>query len=351
MIEIRKLQKVGTATLTVSLPKKWVLKKGLKPGDRVTLIENEDGSLRLDVGDVKTAEETVFTINYDLCNSNNILKRLIIGAYLQGADILKIISSNALTTDTISEIQATVDKLPGFEIVEQTYRTVLIQSFLDPSKFPIEVLLKRLQIMVASILNQVISSISEGTLVNISEITRQESKVDELYFLTVRQLFLALRRWHLGMTLGIDSPTYAAGVRLVAKTLEDIGDVIENMAKGLNSVHKSSLKISPEIAKKIGELGIMVQTLFSKTMKAFFSLDIDLLNDVFDNISYVLGQQDRLTEDILLMINDERLVSYLKIICWGLSCIARNCEVIAEVAFNRLTRTPSNIILIEKAQL
>ncbi|MEM0205160.1 MAG: AbrB/MazE/SpoVT family DNA-binding domain-containing protein, partial [Nitrososphaerota archaeon] len=65
MIEIRKLQKVGTATLTVSLPKKWVLKKGLKPGDRVTLIENEDGSLRLDVGDVKTAEETVFTINYD----------------------------------------------------------------------------------------------------------------------------------------------------------------------------------------------------------------------------------------------------------------------------------------------
>ncbi|MCS7135539.1 MAG: phosphate uptake regulator PhoU [Nitrososphaerota archaeon] len=349
MIEVRKLQKVGAATLTVSLPKKWVLKKGLKPGDRITLIENEDGSLRLDVGETKSVEEAIFTINYDLCGSTATLKRLIIGAYLQGAGILKIVSSNALTTDVIHEIQATIDMLPGFEMVEQTYSSILVQSFIDPSKFPIEVLLKRLQIMVASMLNQIISSISEGTPVNVSEIVRQENKVDELYFLTIRQLFLALRRWHLGMTLGIESPIYAAGVRLVAKTLEDIGDVIENMAKDLNSVYKPSFKISSEIAKKIGDLGITVQTLFGKTMKAFFNLDIDLLSDVFNNISYVLEQQDRLTEEMLPILNDEKIASSLKTIIWGFGCIARNCEVIAEVAFNRFTRTPSNIISIEKA--
>ncbi|MCL7385176.1 MAG: phosphate uptake regulator PhoU [Thaumarchaeota archaeon] len=349
MIEIRKLQKVGAATLTVSLPKRWVLKKGLKPGDIVTLIENEDGSLRLDVGEAKKAENTIFTINYDLCNSNRMLSRLIIGAYLQGADIIKIISNNALTTDTVNEIQATVDRLPGLEITEQTYRMVTIQSFIDPSKFPIEVMLKRLQILVASMLNQVVSSISEGTPVNISEITRQESKVDELYFLTIRQIFLALRKWHLSMALGIDSPIYAAGVRLVAKALEDMGDIIESIAKGLNSIYKPPLKISPEIAKKLEELGMTIQTLFSKTMKALLNLDADLLNDILNNISYVLEQQDRLTDDVLLTVNGERLASSLKTVIWGFMCIVRNCEVIAEVAFNRLTRTTSNIISIEKA--
>lgn len=348
-MEVRKLQKVGAATLTVSLPKKWVLKKGLKPGDMITLVENEDGSLRVDVGEVKKAETLVYTINYDLCNSNRMLTRLIIGAYLQGADIIKIISSNALTTDVIDGIQAAVDRLPGLEIIEQTYRTVVIQSFIDPSKFPIEVLLKRLQILVASMLNQVVSSISEGTPVNISEITRQESKVDELYFLTIRQIFLALRRWYLSVALGIDSPTYAAGVRLVAKTLENMGDVIESMAKGLSTIHKSSLKISPEVAKKLEELGTTVQSLFSKTMKALFNLDVDLLNDILNNISYMLEQQDKLTDDVLLMVNGDRLAPSLKTTIWGFMCIVRNCEVIAEVAFNRLTRIPSNIISIEKA--
>ena len=348
-MEVRKLQKVGAATLTVSLPKKWVLKKGLKPGDMITLVENEDGSLRVDVGEVKKAETLVYTINYDLCNSNRMLTRLIIGAYLQGADIIKIISSNALTTDVIDGIQAAVDRLPGLEIIEQTYRTVVIQSFIDPSKFPIEVLLKRLQILVASMLNQLVSSISEGTPVNISEITRQESKVDELYFLTIRQIFLALRRWYLSVALGIDSPTYAAGVRLVAKTLENMGDVIESMAKGLSTIHKSSLKISPEVAKKLEELGTTVQSLFSKTMKALFNLDVDLLNDILNNISYMLEQQDKLTDDVLLMVNGDRLAPSLKTTIWGFMCIVRNCEVIAEVAFNRLTRIPSNIISIEKA--
>ncbi len=349
MIEIRKLQKVGAATLTVSLPKRWVLKKGLKPGDRVTLIENEDGSLRLDVSDINTAEEIAFTINYDLCNSDNMLTRLIIGAYLQGAGILKIVSNNPLTTDTLNKVQMIIDKLPGFEIVEQTHRTILIQSFVDPSKFPIETLLKRLQVMVASMLNQLISSIAEGTPINISEIIRQESKIDELYFLTIRQLFLALRRWHLSMILGIDSPIYAAGVRLIVKALEDSGDMIENMAKGLNSMYKPHLKISSEIVKKIEELGMKIQALFIKTMKALFSLDIELLNDVFDSISYVLEQHNKVSEEVLFTVDDERFASFLKTIIWGLGCIAHNCEIIAEVALNRFTRIPSNIISIEKA--
>ncbi|PUA34353.1 MAG: hypothetical protein B9J98_00475 [Candidatus Terraquivivens tikiterensis] len=348
MFEIRKLQRVGAATLTVSLPKKWVVKKGLKAGDRVTLVENEDGSLRLDVGEVKP-EETRFTINYDLCSSNGMLTRLIIGAYMQGADVVKITSTNALTTDVINEVQATIDRLPGFEIVEQTYRRIIIQSFIDPSKFPIEGLLKRLQVMVTSMLNQVVSSIADGTYGNVEEIIRQESRVDELYFLTIRQLFLALRRWHLGMGLGIDSPVYAAGARLIAKALEDIGDMIEDVAKELSSIKRSSARISPEVTKKLEELGVTVQTLFGKTMKALFSLDVELLNEVFNSILHVLEHQNRLAEEILLMANDGRLLSSLRTIVWSFSFIARCCKIIAEVAFNRLTRMPSNVISIEKA--
>ena len=41
-MESRKIQKVGAATLTVSLPKEWAGRRNLKKGDQVFLVEEGD---------------------------------------------------------------------------------------------------------------------------------------------------------------------------------------------------------------------------------------------------------------------------------------------------------------------
>lgn len=343
MLEVRKLQKVGTSTLTVSLPKKWVIKKGLKPGDRVTISENEDGSLRLDLNGTKV-EELKFTINYDTCKSPGLLARFITATYMQGVDTLKIISSTNIPEEALNEIQDTVDMLPGFEIVEQTQRRVVIQSFIEPAKFPVEALIKRLQVMVMNMLNTLVSAISEWRLENLDDIFRQEKKINELYFLIIRQLFIALKRWHLGISIGIDSPVYAAGARVIVKNLEEIGDILKDVAKELINMKKVSLTLNQEVASKVGELGNIIQTLFGKTMKAMSNLDIELLNEIFNSSEQVCEYCNKLTEDILMSIDSKRSLATVRTILWSFNYIARSCKIMAEIAFNRLVRITSESV-------
>ncbi|MEM3226367.1 MAG: AbrB/MazE/SpoVT family DNA-binding domain-containing protein, partial [Saccharolobus sp.] len=46
-IETRKVQRLGSSSLFITLPKKWINKWGIKPGDKVILEALDDGSLRL----------------------------------------------------------------------------------------------------------------------------------------------------------------------------------------------------------------------------------------------------------------------------------------------------------------
>ncbi|MFP3209211.1 MAG: AbrB/MazE/SpoVT family DNA-binding domain-containing protein, partial [Nitrososphaeria archaeon] len=55
----RKAQKIGYSTLAVTLPKDWVKQVGIKPGDIVSMIRLEDGSLKIKPGLVKEEGEKV----------------------------------------------------------------------------------------------------------------------------------------------------------------------------------------------------------------------------------------------------------------------------------------------------
>ena len=46
--EVRRVQKTGASTLTVSLPKDWVDSSGLKAGDQVSMAVQLDGTILLD---------------------------------------------------------------------------------------------------------------------------------------------------------------------------------------------------------------------------------------------------------------------------------------------------------------
>lgn len=55
MIDVRRVQRVGYSTFTVSLPIRWVKRVGLKKGDCVTIEIQKDDSLRM----TKTASSDV----------------------------------------------------------------------------------------------------------------------------------------------------------------------------------------------------------------------------------------------------------------------------------------------------
>ena len=79
-MESRKVQKVGTSTLTISLPKVWVEKYGLKQGDQVFL-EEEGAHLKVTPAAmaIRTKTQPDYIVDADLCDEPGILHRVIVG--------------------------------------------------------------------------------------------------------------------------------------------------------------------------------------------------------------------------------------------------------------------------------
>src|SRR5688500_17623631 len=67
--ESRKVQKVGTSTLSVSLPKDWAERVGIQKGDILLFEDLRDGSLRVAPSRAASgkAGDAVYVINADLC--------------------------------------------------------------------------------------------------------------------------------------------------------------------------------------------------------------------------------------------------------------------------------------------
>ena len=85
--EFRKLQVTGGSTIIVSLPKEWVKSNDLKKGDVVSLEELASGDLRLSPLQGPAMKQVV---SLDCCTYETGLIDLMIGAYLSGADIIKV---------------------------------------------------------------------------------------------------------------------------------------------------------------------------------------------------------------------------------------------------------------------
>jgi len=340
----RRLQKVSSNTLTVSLPREWVKKMRLKPGDVVSIAETPDGALHILPETKPSSFSMACTLDIENFRDANLLSRLIIGAYLQGFEGIKIISGEGIPEEFQEKISATVDTLPGVEIVEQTYRRILMQSFIDPNKFPIETLIKRIQVMITTMLNHFGDALAREKYELLNEIKNLEEKIDELYFLCVRQIFVRIK---IGI-LGESTPhayIHAIGDRLIVLALEEISDSIQMASLEFLSLRRH--RLSSEVIKELLKLHGLIQVLFGKTMKALFSLDAQLANEVIDSTRKYFEEHFKLREEIIKEMEDPRIAVGVRSIMWNLINIARNCKIIAEVTVNRFVRTPSRLIAIE----
>ncbi|MDW8063298.1 MAG: phosphate uptake regulator PhoU [Candidatus Caldarchaeum sp.] len=343
---VRRVQRVGSGTLTVSLPRKWVEKSGLKPGDVVSIVEMSDATLKLETRPNRSAQHTVLTLDVSKIRDRELLTRLIIGAYLQGYEEINVIGGDGISEEVQSAIASTVDMLPGVEIVEQSLRRVVIQSFLDPSKFPVQGIIKRMQVMLTMGINTLIEALKDGKKDTLIDIAKMESKVDELYFLCIRQIFHSVKKEVWGEEAS-DPYIAAIGDRLVVRALEEMADSLKLAADEVEKLLNG--KISQALLNKLVRHLESAQVLFGKTMKAFLSLDISLANEVINTTTQEYGEEMAFNDIFTHGVNDLNTAVSLRNFVYNVVNLVRNCKIVAEVTMNRFVRTPSKLITVEKA--
>jgi len=351
LMEIRKVQKVGHSTLTVSLPRDWVEQVGLKQGNVVTIRRTDDGSLRLLPGLAgEKPESTVARINADLCKEHELLSRIITGNYIEGRDSIVIRSSRDLTSEHLWEIRSTVQRLMGLSIVEQTPKQVIIQSFVDPSKFPVTGLIQRLHKVGLSMQDAAMTALLEKRQDIAGEVLQMENEADKIYWLIVRQLILATTRLTAARDIGVLNPQHALGNRIVAKYLECIADCAENAAKEVIGIKDEDYEKHRSVLGEIIDMNKAVRVISENMMKAFTKLDVDLANKSIEEAARVQGRNKKISEKIVDDISNRNVALALRSIAWNLTETAEYCQMIAEVTINRYLEEPSELCGFKKTE-
>lgn len=294
-LESRKVQKLGYSSLGVSLPKAWAQSNGIRPGSVVSMMVEDDGSLRVRVGpfeDYPTTEDA--TIDADVWNSQESLTRLVTGHYIVGSNTIRVRSREELSPGQLQEIHEAVRGLTGLTIVNQGPRFVTIENFVEPTRFPIDGLLRRLHYLTSRMEKLALGVLTREAVGRIDEVARMEVEVDRLYWLVVRQLLLGAQNRSIAAKIGVTEPRHLLGNRVVAVTLENVGDSWEELASEIAPLLRARQPPPKEFARTIGSLKAKLEKIIDLAMTSFFASDLRKANEALDLQKSLVGELRRL---------------------------------------------------------
>lgn len=342
MDQLRKVQKVGYSTLSVSIPKEFANDLNLKVGDSLLFKEDSDGTLRL-IPATSAMKTSRATIRAEQVGNEEMLARLIIGSYALGYDTIEVIGKDALDKKTVDKAVETIKRLRGLEVVESDQRRVIAQSFTDPTKFPVDSLIKRLQVLVSRSLDSVTEALDLKKTGSLNDVKRVQEEIDELYWLIVRQLLIALNRRELASEIGIESPLHAVGDRVSAKTLDEIGSIILEIAEELIRLRGKGTKMDAKVAVGLKRLAVKVGEAFNTTVESLLTPDIRLAARSVALVNETFRLQGEITREIL----DTGDYAYARVLVSFFGQLARYCNIIVEIASHRLLRKTSRVATVQ----
>ncbi|MCD6208498.1 MAG: phosphate uptake regulator PhoU [Methanosarcinales archaeon] len=324
--EKRKVQLTGGATLIVSLPIKWARNVGLAAGDEVFLNPQPDRTLLLSV-QPKT-DEQVYETTIKLFPGENIENnlRLLIAHYLVGYDIIKLISQKGFSASDRKWIKDAVrQRLIGLEVVDESHDELILQSLLNYRDLPLKKAMQSMSRLISSMHEDVIYALRNNDSELARDIIQRDNEVDRFYLLIVRQLKAAIEDPALSEKIGIVHPRECLGYRLIAKSMERIGDHIEKIARNV-----IELDSDIEPIDRICDVGNMAHDVFMRAITSLSKNDIKEANGVIIDAAEVVAVGIAIDREIRLDCN----MTEVSFIIESLRRIAEYGADIAEISIN-----------------
>ena len=269
-VESRKLQKVGYSTITVSLPNAWVKQNNVKAGDLVFVLPERDGSLRIIPSEIAQREEAEeYVINADACSEQGMLERIIVGSYILGRDVMRVTAKERIGKEHTDEIRRIVRKLIGLGILEETPNNILLQCSVDPTKFKLDMLVRRLSLIASTILTEATQALVEKNDALAEEAINREDEADMIYYLAVRLLLSAQAKPEIAEQLGFSDLLFIPATRLILQYLELIADYSEDVARDVLSLNVYRSRVPAECVDRMKDLSSWRRRFFRRLLIAF----------------------------------------------------------------------------------
>ena len=262
----RRVQRTGGGSFSVTLPKRWAQRHGVKEGSMISVLPNEDGSLKL-VPESVQAEPAAAEI---VVRDSSTVARDIIGGYLLGFDTIVTESSTPFASEALRSLRQTVRRLVGAEIVEELPQKVVVKVLLDPRAVAPEIVLRREAALVHRMIVDSLNALVESNVPLAKAVSERDEEVDRQYFTLVRMIRSAVRSPEIDRESRL-SPLRLLDLRLAARLLEDSGD--EASSLGQDVVRSSGLALGRGAVKTLRRLGETVVELTREATAAFLAED------------------------------------------------------------------------------
>ncbi len=332
MVERRKIQKTGSSSYIVTLPKEWIDAVGVHPGDYVLIYEH--GNKLVITPSYTEAQQ--FQSEVHIVGSPNIQEvfRIIVAQYLAGYNTITIVFKDRVPglARKISELKNLARvKLAGVEVVDETYNTLVLKILLNIKELPLMRAIRRLHLIVNNMLNDAIEAFRTKNLGLAEAVIQRDDEADRFHFMITRQLALALLDIRIMHELGITNPVETINYRILARNLERIADHAVNIANRV-IVRPDECRYCMDFCS----LGDHVIELFNKSMDSLYRLSRRTAEETIETARELVQELQNLLSTKVLpdkTISDEEK-TVLSMIYDSLRRITRYSNGIAEATLN-----------------
>ncbi|HXQ79313.1 MAG: phosphate uptake regulator PhoU [Thermoplasmata archaeon] len=340
----RRVQRTGSSSLSITLPKAWTDSMNLDTGDTLRFRDLGGGRLEISPANAETpSDRRQKLLRIDASGAPpKLLARLLIGAYITGQDQIIVTSRSGLTSEQRQEVRRTVAHVLGMTVVEEESGAVEVQNFVDPGRYQFHRLQSQVVRMLRSELETCRSVLTGGNRAALQQLGPMEDEIDRFYLLMVRQLLLSSDDFQVARDIGVESHHYQIGYRLLAKVLEVTGDLISGVGREIGDNLPGLHRLPKPAVTGLVTLIERVESLLERTMDAFGRLSVVDANANLNEIDRLLPTDYKLGDSLARHISDRRLAVAAQRVVSNLLMALEMLVIINEVTINRSVE-PENV--------
>jgi phosphate uptake regulator len=327
----------------------WAKKMGVHKGDLVFLTEENDGALRITPEPSKVNDNLIYILNADTCDNTKILERVIVGNYVLGRNMIKVVSNRRLMREQIKSIREVTQRLLGIGIIEESDKHLLLQCSIDPKNFPLDIVVKRLHVITSIMFKESIDSLIDRDLELAKDAIAREHEADTIFWLLARLLASAQQSRITSEAIGIIEPIEIVEYNLVAWYLEMIADRLNSIAQHIITLDQYRDDENDELIERLSQISQICFTMFDKAIKSMFDNNIKIASDAIDLYDVLGKNEDSLLKEFR-QTQDPEVAAHVNEIAWEFRSIAEYSTAIAKISIDKVLGNNNEICGVEKKE-
>ncbi|MEB3860868.1 MAG: AbrB/MazE/SpoVT family DNA-binding domain-containing protein [Desulfurococcales archaeon] len=321
MIEARKIQKLGSSSLIVTLPRSWVKRNQVSQGDIVYIID-EGRSIRIIPSSTKANIHNI-TMDLSKLKDARLASMTVSCIYTLGYDEVELLlSKDADVLSTLSNIRSSASRLLGLDIVDHDDTSIKVRVVIDQTRLDVRTTIKGMTNTVAlsvEVLERAVKGVEPRPKI-LEEATYIRNELFKNQHLIIR---LMISNGYMVSGNGEYTHGVLIGTSLLAIVGESMLDAIYKITKNNFTVSKTTASLLWELKRLIPIVGYTLSNPSIKRSKESIYTIVKLREEIGQRIS-----EAKEPGDLILLTKIDDALRVLQIIAYTSFCAATSSLVV-----------------------